>query len=47
MEQCCGTCKWHYAEDINEGFVCTNIESKYCADWTEYQDCCEEWEGEE
>ena len=32
MERCCGTCKWHYYENIDEGFVCTNIDSEYCAD---------------
>ena len=23
MERCCGTCKWHLYENIDEGFVCT------------------------
>lgn len=32
MERCCGTCKWHCYENIDEGFVCTNIDSEYCAD---------------
>lgn len=22
MERCCGTCKWHCYENIDEGFVC-------------------------
>ena len=47
MERCCGTCKWHLYENIDEGFVCTNIDSEYCADWTDYADSCEDWEGED
>lgn len=45
MDRCCGTCKWHLYENIDEGFVCTNIDSEYCADWTDYDDTCEDWEG--
>lgn len=47
MERCCGTCKWHWYENIDEGFVCTNIDSEYCADWTDYADSCEDWEGKD
>lgn len=46
-EKCCGTCKYHHYEDIDDGGVCVNDQSKYCADWTEYSDSCEEWEGRE
>lgn len=45
MERCCGTCKWHWYVNIYEDFVCTNIDSEYCADWTDYDDYCEDWEG--
>ena len=44
MEQCCGTCKYHQFENVNDGYVCVNSESEYCADWTEYEDSCGEWE---
>lgn len=44
MEQCCGTCKWHWYENVDEGFVCTNIDSEYCADWTDYADSCGDWD---
>ena len=44
MKQCCGTCKYHQFENVNDGYVCVNSDSEYCADWTEYSDCCEEWE---
>ena len=37
----CGECKWHTYEDIDHGWVCTNPDSPYCADWTEYEDDCD------
>lgn len=37
----------HLYENIDEGFVCTNIDSEYCADWTDYADSCEDWEGKD
>ena len=40
MTKCCATCRW-YAEF--EG-VCCNGDSEYRADFTEPEDCCEEWE---
>lgn len=43
-EKCCGTCKWHKHERIDDGWVCTNPDSHCCADWTEYNDWCQEWE---
>lgn len=44
MDECCGTCKWHQREDIDDGWVCVNDRSEYCTDWTDYKDCCEDWE---
>ena len=44
MKQCCGTCKYHQFENVDDGYVCVNIDSEYFADWTEYSDYCEEWE---
>lgn len=44
-ENCCGTCRWHEHEDIDDGWVCVNDQSEYCADWTEYDDICDEWEA--
>ena len=38
MEQCCGTCKYHHHESIDDGWVCVNSDSEYCTDWTEYED---------
>ena len=43
-EKCCGTCKWHKHENASDGWVCVNNESYYCADWTEYDDRCLDWE---
>lgn len=42
--ECCGTCKWHFHEKINEGWVCTNADSDYVTDWTDYDFCCDEYE---
>ncbi len=42
--KCCGTCKWYCHEDISDGCVCVNSDSEFCADWTDYGHCCEEWE---
>lgn len=43
-EKCCGSCKWHEQEEIDHGFVCVNGDSENVADWTENEDCCQEWE---
>ena len=42
MIKCCATCDWY--EDYQG--VCFNGDSPNCADFTEPEDCCEEWEGE-
>jgi len=46
-EKICGTCRYHYHENIDDGWVCVNDKSEYLSDWTEYEDACEEWEGRE
>lgn len=43
-DKVCGTCKYHQYEDITDGWVCVNDESEYLADWTMFDDSCEEWE---
>lgn len=43
-EKCCGTCKYHQHEDIDDDWVCVNADSPHCTDWTEYNDYCEDWE---
>lgn len=48
MDECkevCGNCKWHRHESIDNGWVCTNPDSDYIGDWTDYEDRC--WEFEE
>lgn len=40
----CGNCKYHQFENIDNGWVCVNSDSEYCADWTEYNDTCVDWE---
>ena len=44
-KECCGTCKWHRHEGIDDGWVCVNADSEYCTLWTEYGDSCIDWEG--
>ena len=41
MNKCCETCDWY--EDYQG--VCFNGDSEYCADFTEPEDCCEEWKA--
>lgn len=43
-KKCCGTCKYHHHENIDDGWVCVNSDSEYVADWTEYNNWCDEWE---
>lgn len=44
-DKCCGTCKYHYHKNICDGWECVNDRSEYFADWTDYSDSCDEWEG--
>ena len=48
-KEICGECKWHtQAEDCNDkryvDWVCTNAESPYVTDFTDYNDWCEQFE---
>ena len=40
MDKRCSTCRWYASF---EG-VCCNGDSEWRADFTEPEDCCEEWE---
>lgn len=42
--KCCGTCKYHEHESVDDGWVCVNADSQYCTDWTDYNHYCEDWE---
>ena len=46
-DMCCETCKYCQYENIDQGYVCVNNESEYCADWVEPEHCCEEWSEED
>lgn len=46
-EHCCKTCKYHYHENISDGYVCVNNKSAHLADWTGDNDACELWESKE
>lgn len=43
--KCCGTCKYHQFENVDEGYVCVNGESEYLSDWTDFNHTCDCWEG--
>lgn len=43
MDRKCENCRYYEHEDIDDGYVCVNLESEYCADWVEPEHCCEEW----
>lgn len=40
----CGECKYHVRDDFGRGWVCTNENSDYVAEFTDYDDLCEQWE---
>ena len=46
-EEICGNCKWHRYEKESQGWVCCTSDSDYVADWTEYDDSCDEFEEKE
>ncbi len=46
MNKQCSTCKYHEHRNSDDSWVCVNPESEYYADWTDYDDSCEDWEGE-
>ena len=41
----CKSCRWHYHEDVDDGYVCVNADSSKCTEWTSDDDSCGEWEG--
>lgn len=43
-ERCCGTCGYHRPDDAGEEWVCTNPDSEYRSDWTDYEWCCDDYE---
>ena len=44
--RCCGSCRWHKPDDYyGNDWMCCNAESDNCADWTSYNDSCDQWEG--
>lgn len=44
IDKCCGTCKYHEHENIDDGWMCVNQDSEYVADWTDYDHSCEDYE---
>ncbi|WP_373829783.1 hypothetical protein [Bacteroides heparinolyticus] len=46
-KQCCGTCKWHEYDKAGKDWVCVNDVSENVAEFTSYEDSCDEWEGKD
>lgn len=44
-DECCGKCCKHKFDDESQDWVCTNSKSEYFAEWTNYNDACEEFKG--
>lgn len=40
---CCMRCKYYQHEDIDDGYVCVNDRSDFCADWVEPTHSCDEF----
>ena len=40
----CEHCEFWEHEDVSDGYICTNADSEYLADWTEPDDTCPEYE---
>ena len=38
----CESCRWHYHEDVDDGYVCVNADSSKCTEWTSDDDSCGE-----
>ena len=43
-KECCGTCEYSIYDKV-DGYVCSNDKSDYVADFVEFDNVCEEWEG--
>ena len=44
QKRCCGNCKYHKHDNIEDDWLCTNPASDYVSDWTDYSDYCEDYE---
>lgn len=47
MRQCCGTCRYREYDENGQDYVCVNDESENVADFTGFNDTCDEWEGDD
>lgn len=42
-DKCCGNCTFNRHDP--DGWYCGNSECEHYADYTDYDDYCEDWEG--
>lgn len=45
MDKRCENCEYSQYDKIDQGYVCVNGDSEYCAYWVERDHCCEDWSG--
>lgn len=43
-KECCGNCSYGYCDKELLDYICTNSESKFVADFTDYKFWCEAYE---
>ena len=43
-EKICGTCKWYVQDGLIKKYFCSNWDGASYADFTNYNDTCDEWE---
>ena len=43
MKQCCGNCQYGHYDDM-QGYVCTNSDSEYVADFVDADNWCDKYE---
>lgn len=46
MNKCCGNCEYAIYDKV-DGYVCTNGQSEYIADFVEYEHYCDDYEEKE
>jgi len=47
-KRCCGTCRYHEPDEVFPAdWICLNTESENFADYTEYDDTCEDYKERE
>lgn len=47
-DECCGFCKYHKPDNAEQdAWICTNYDSDYVGEWTDFGDWCTDYEEKE